>query len=262
MIKNLLELISTNCCLTLFMLKNRRLILTPLLLHFKHTEMSPGDIIRLNRMYDCPNFQAIRSGESQIPDGGATTIGSNVLVNNDDENDDTSDGESESQDDSDEDDMILSKEQIEAMYSVNSVKRNGLAKAFHHWPQAIVPFEIDRNFRKLQICHKNPISIFSLPLFFFSFFSAGPDYVRTVYEAMNHIMNRSCIQFVPRTPYDQNFIYIMPPAHPNGGCSSEVGMKTGSNGQTLLINETVCSRGKVIHELLHSLGFFHMHTAV
>jgi hypothetical protein len=44
--------------------------------------------------------------------------------------------------------MILRKEQIDALYSLNAAKRNGLKSAFHHWPMGIVPFEIDPTFRK------------------------------------------------------------------------------------------------------------------
>lgn len=48
----------------------------------------------------------------------------------------------------DENDMILSKEQIDALYSLNAAKRNGLKAAFHHWPMGVVAFEIDPTFRK------------------------------------------------------------------------------------------------------------------
>lgn len=41
------------------------------------------------------------------------------------------------------DDMILDKKQMDALYSKNSMKRTGLKNAFHHWPMAIVPYEID-----------------------------------------------------------------------------------------------------------------------
>lgn len=68
--------------------------------------------------------------------------------------------------------------------------------------------------------------------------------------------NRSCIRFVPRTPYNKHYIYVTK----GPGCSSEVGLRhTGR--QSMNINEEFCSRGKIIHELLHSLGFLHMHTA-
>jgi hypothetical protein len=43
-------------------------------------------------------------------------------------------------------DMGLSKAQYDALFSLNSTKRNGLKNAFNHWPGAVVPFEIDQTF--------------------------------------------------------------------------------------------------------------------
>jgi hypothetical protein len=48
----------------------------------------------------------------------------------------------------DDDDMILTKEQIDALYSSNAMKRNGLKSSFHHWPLGVVAFEIDQTFSK------------------------------------------------------------------------------------------------------------------
>lgn len=48
----------------------------------------------------------------------------------------------------DENDMLLSEEQFDALFSLNAAKRNGLKSAFAHWPGAEVPFEIDPAFRK------------------------------------------------------------------------------------------------------------------
>lgn len=45
--------------------------------------------------------------------------------------------------DDDREDMILTKEQKESLYSKNAIKRNGLASQFHRWPYGIIPFEID-----------------------------------------------------------------------------------------------------------------------
>lgn len=53
--------------------------------------------------------------------------------------------------DDDNDDMILTKEQIDSLYSINGAKRNGLKSSFHHWPKGIVPYEIDEAFSKLLI---------------------------------------------------------------------------------------------------------------
>lgn len=123
--------------------------------------MSTGDIVRLNRMYDCPKF-----GEDEgarIADNGATTPASNgatvkrVGLNKTEDNTDdlprslVDNGlelNSTNFRADDEDDMILSSDQIDALYSLNAVKRNGLKSAFHYWPLGVVAFEIDPTFRK------------------------------------------------------------------------------------------------------------------
>ena len=84
--------------------------------------MSEGDIKRLNRMYQCPE-QIIRSQ--------SVSKKSNI----------------EAMDDAD-DDMVLTKEQKEALFSTNSAKRNGLVSTFHHWPNGVVPYDIDMTFRE------------------------------------------------------------------------------------------------------------------
>lgn len=74
---------------------------------------------------------------------------------------------------------------------------------------------------------------------------------------MNYISNRSCIRFVKRTQLSPNYIYITK----GNGCSSEVGMRR-TGRQNMNLNEIgLCPKGKIIHELLHALGFLHMHTA-
>lgn len=125
-------------------------------------EMSTGDIVRLNRMYNCPNSE--EDEEARIADNGATTPESNgVTVDRVEYNktgDNTRDDLPRSLVDNglvlnstgspadDEDDMILSSDQIDALYSLNAVKRNGLKSAFHYWPLGVVAFEIDPTFRK------------------------------------------------------------------------------------------------------------------
>jgi len=63
----------------------------------------------------------------------------------------SSSGSSSSQVDVDDDDndMMLTKEQFDALYSSNAAKRNGMANAFHHWPNGVVVVEIDPRFCKL-----------------------------------------------------------------------------------------------------------------
>lgn len=124
-------------------------------------EMSTGDIVRLNRMYNCPNSEEEEA--ARIADNDATTPESNGVTEDEvglDKTEDNSDDLSRSLVDNglemnstdifadDEDDMILSSDQIDALYSLNAVKRNGLKSAFHYWPLGVVAFEIDPTFRK------------------------------------------------------------------------------------------------------------------
>jgi Astacin (Peptidase family M12A) len=280
--------------------------------------MSAGDITRLNRMYNCPNYEASitvngtsTKSTTQFPNGvdGEQTPAKPINTTRDNGDDLEKDGmklkpnDTLTNDDSD-DDMVLSKIQLDALYSLNAAKRNGLKSAFHHWPLGVVAFEIDPTFRKTFTAF---YILLLLPLVFLSSFSAlspqriaslsffsekgakrknswnhkrkkrqernkkrrrqkepernsiyftDPEFISTIYESMSYIMNRSCIRFTPRTSYHKNYIYITK----GPGCSSEVGMRhTGK--QLMNINEELCPRGKIIHELLHSLGFLHMHTA-
>lgn len=81
--------------------------------------------------------------------------------------------------------------------------------------------------------------------------------IPTIIEAMHYISNRSCIRFVPKTQVHMNFIHIAK----GPGCSSEVGMRRTGKQMVNLNENGLCPRGKIIHELLHALGFLHMHTA-
>lgn len=124
--------------------------------------MSAGDITRLNRMYNCPiddssiALNRIAKSLSQFPNG--VTIERMELNKTTNEADDPQMEDKSGKNEmelnsnvilpSDEDDMILSQEQIDALFSLNAAKRNGLKNAFHHWPMGIVAFEIDPTFSK------------------------------------------------------------------------------------------------------------------
>lgn len=159
--------------------------------------MSVGDIIRLNRMYHCPNFEVptIKSNgnslgseamEAQSSNGNETNEMTDKTSTNDqmmvsDENDmEISNSnhnniymndDDDNNNDDDEDDMILTQEQYDALYTLNAVKRNGLKSAFHHWPMGIVPFEIDPTFCKI----------------YFSFFT---------FDTVPHVLSLALVNFI------------------------------------------------------------------
>lgn len=126
------------------------------------TEMSAGDITRLNRMYNCQNFEAssitldsttTTKSLTQFSNGATIKrVGLNKTKDNTDDlvmSNEKNEIELNPNDTlTNDDDMILSKEQVDALYSLNAAKRNGLKSAFHHWPMGVVAFEIDPTFRK------------------------------------------------------------------------------------------------------------------
>uniref|UniRef100_A0A0N5AUP2 Metalloendopeptidase n=1 Tax=Syphacia muris TaxID=451379 RepID=A0A0N5AUP2_9BILA len=69
--------------------------------------------------------------------------------------------------------------------------------------------------------------------------------------AMQEYTKLTCIQWVPKTNTDVNYVYIMP----DRGCYSMVG-KTGGR-QTLSLGSGCIQKGIIIHELMHAVGFFH-----
>lgn len=129
------------------------------------------------------------------------------------------------------DDMILMNKQYVYLFSNDSSKRHGLARTFAHWPKGIVPVKFHSSITK-------PMK-------------------DRVFSAMAYIMAISCVRFdvLPKQPKN----YVLIGRDPEGGCVSAIG-NYRSGEQSLLISDA-CQKGNLIHELLHTLGFLHMHTA-
>lgn len=126
-------------------------------------------------------------------------------------------------------DMILSDDQINYLYSSDEQTRLALSNPFNRWPNATVFYLMDKSLdRKAE---------------------------EVVIEAMDYIQNVSCVRF--RVGDDKTANYVLIKA--GRACSSKVGMRRGA--QQMVIDGKLCSKGSVIHELLHGLGFLHMHTA-
>lgn len=125
-------------------------------------------------------------------------------------------------------DMMLSDDQMKYLYSMDSTKRFGLAQPFYQWPKATVVYNFDAS---LQPADKS-----------------------VVVEAMNYIQNVSCVRFKVKDKALQHYVLIK---H-GRACSSKVGMRRGGP-QQMIIDSGLCSKGSIIHELLHCLGFLHQH---
>lgn len=85
------------------------------------------------------------------------------------------------------------------------------------------------------------------------FFSAN--YQKTLMRfAMNDIEKYTCIRFLERT--DQtDFVYI----YSGSGCHSHMG-KIGDQQELSLQKNGCFNRGIIMHELIHALGYDHMHS--
>lgn len=75
-------------------------------------------------------------------------------------------------------------------------------------------------------------------------------------QAMNQISKATCVVFVPRTT-QQDYVTLKDNKE---GCSSNIGR---IGGQQILSLEQGCHEvGTIVHELIHALGYTHMHNHV
>lgn len=77
-----------------------------------------------------------------------------------------------------------------------------------------------------------------------------------IIEGMGQIMKATCIQFVYRTT-ESDYIELK---KTNTGCNSYVGKQGGA--QRLSLDDGCFLIGSIIHELIHALGYTHMHNHI
>ena len=119
---------------------------------------------------------------------------------------------------------------MDFLFSVNGTQRLGFTSPILRWPDAIVYYELDKSLDQ-----------------------KGQE---VVIAAMKYIEDVSCVRFRVKDGIAKHYVLIKA----GGACSSRVGMRRG-RPQHIIIDGNLCSKGSVIHELLHTLGFLHMHTA-
>ncbi|KAH9638418.1 hypothetical protein HF086_007725 [Spodoptera exigua] len=132
-------------------------------------------------------------------------------------------------------DMLLSKSQREAIFqAVDGNSRNGLRNAAKRWPNRTVVYHINEK-------------------------DFDEEHVLKIEDALADIANHSCITFRPREKDDEHAVIIQ---GTKDGCFSNVGFSTpddeGEIRQVLNLAKGCFKHGTVVHEMLHTIGFYHM----
>ncbi|XP_015909146.1 astacin-like metalloprotease toxin 5 isoform X2 [Parasteatoda tepidariorum] len=104
--------------------------------------------------------------------------------------------------------------------------KNAVVEKHRIWPNGKIPYIIDFALRKQE---------------------------PQIKEAMQHYADKTCIRFVPRTDEVQ-YVKIFP----GKGCYSHVGKTL--NEQPLSLGAGCFKFGTIVHELGHTVGFFHEHS--
>lgn len=128
--------------------------------------------------------------------------------------------------------MVLTAAQKENLLGAG---RTGLVDTRYRWPDNVIPYTLSDVFDEAQVAH--------------------------IERGLREIEEATCLHFVLRTT-ETNYVRVTgDPA----GCYSYVGY-LGNGAQQLNLQldapEIGCFRiGTIIHEFLHALGFYHMHSA-
>ncbi|KAG6447643.1 zinc metalloproteinase nas-4-like [Manduca sexta] len=129
-------------------------------------------------------------------------------------------------------DMILTKEQKLAVTAAME-GRNGLKGGAKRWPNRTVVYHIEED-------------------------DFDEDQVKIIETGMADIANKSCLKFVKRE-HDEHAVVIQGSAN---GCFSNVGLSVddedGEVNQVLNLAKGCFRHGTVVHEMLHTIGFYHM----
>ncbi|KOB75859.1 Metalloendopeptidase [Operophtera brumata] len=125
-------------------------------------------------------------------------------------------------------DMILDAEQKRALSAALNA-RNGLRGGAKRWPNRTVVYHINED-------------------------EFDVEQVKMIEGAMEDIANNSCITFCERKEEEQ--------AGSGNGCFSSVGHSAadedGDVRQVLNLAKGCFKHGTIVHELLHTIGFYHM----
>ncbi|TKR63569.1 hypothetical protein L596_027382 [Steinernema carpocapsae] len=117
-------------------------------------------------------------------------------------------------------------EMAKKLGGVEGVARDAIRQTYRKWPNGEIPYTISNQYGQ---------------------------YARSIIaKAMQEYHTKTCLKFVARDPLKHpDYVYI----HPDDGCYSLVG-RTGGK-QPLSLDNGCIQTGTIVHELMHSVGFFH-----
>jgi hypothetical protein len=108
----------------------------------------------------------------------------------------------------------------------SAIGRNAIRQSYRRWPNNEIPYTLSSQYGS---------------------------YSRSIIaKAMNEYHTKTCIKFIARDAnIHKDYVYI----HPDDGCYSLVG-RTGGK-QPLSLDSGCIQTGTIVHELMHTVGFFH-----
>ncbi|XP_071558634.1 astacin-like [Temnothorax nylanderi] len=118
----------------------------------------------------------------------------------------------------------------DVMVTESTTRSNGAKDPKLRWPNHVIPYVIEGNFNRTQL--------------------------KLIREAMKDYEKYTCLRLKPRTN-EKDYVKII---SDNSGCWSYIGKIGGAQIINLQIPGCVTKKGTVIHEIMHTAGFWHEHT--
>ena len=115
------------------------------------------------------------------------------------------------------------------------------------------PTKISDSYKSFRIAIKDPNKKWlnrTIPFLISESFSAQN---KSLIKRALTVFSKTCVKFESKTPKDSDYVYITD----GQGCNSPVGRQKGRQNSTL--GEGCLNSNTIIHELMHSIGFFHEH---
>ncbi|CAB3998734.1 zinc metallo ase nas-4-like, partial [Paramuricea clavata] len=78
---------------------------------------------------------------------------------------------------------------------------------------------------------------------------------KIIRKAFRNFARRTCVTFIPKKDYHTDYVKFITARK---GCYSSIGRKGGK--QIVSLGNGCLDRGRAIHEIMHTLGFFHEHS--